>query len=515
MAGGKQSPRQKMINMMYLIFIAMLALNMSKEVLSAFGLLNDKIAKANVAADQRNQAFLGGLGEKAEEQPAKYKPILDKANQVNVLAQDLDSYIANLKTDMMKNIEDPQDYEKQDRPDHLDQKWFNGDKLSKEGQEFVDKVNNFREGVVSIIGDSYPQIAADVESKFSTAPEKNRKGVEIRWLNYNFEGFPMVASRTKLTQMQADIKVTQNEVLQAMLAGEQVKQLSMSNYQAIVVPEKTAFFNGENFKGRVVLGRFDNTLQFDKVVLNGKEIKETAGGQVVLDFPAGNVGEQELKGELQFKEGDSLVTIPISSSYAVIPKPNAAVISADKMNVVYRGVENPMTISIPGVGSVTANAPGLKPAGGAGKYMMNATSIQGREVKISVSGKLPGGETVSDSKTFRIKDIPRPTGTVRGEDGGGGPVRMQRQGLEISTVGAALMDFDFDLSLNVTGFSFKVAGQPTIKVNGNKMSPEAVSALKRAGRGETVQIFDINAKLSGNSAYQLKKISPVFVELTN
>lgn len=515
MAGGKLSPRQKMINMMYLIFIAMLALNMSKEVLSAFGLLNDKIAKANVASDQRNQAFLGGLAEKAQEQPAKYKPILDKANEVNTMAQELDGYIAAIKTDMMKNIEDPQDYERQDRPDFLDQKWFSGDKLSKDGQEFVDKVNSFREGVVAIIGDSYPQIAADVNSKFATDAEKNRKGVEIRWLNYHFEGFPMVASRTKLTQMQADIKVTQNDVLQAMLAGEQVKQLSMSNYQAIVVPDKTAFFNGENFKGKVVLGRFDNTLNFEKVMINGKEITDIAGGQVVLDFPAGNVGEQELKGELQFKEGDSVVSIPITSSYAVIPKPNAAVISADKMNVVYRGVENPMTISIPGVGSVTANAQGLSPAGGAGKYMMNATSIQGREVKISVSGKLPGGETVSDSKTFRIKDIPRPTGTIRGEDGGGGPVRMQRQGLEISSVGAALMDFDFDLKLNVTGFSFKVAGQPTIKVSGDKLSADAKGALRRAGRGETVQIFDINASLSGNSSYKLKKISPVFVELTN
>lgn len=515
MASGKLSPRQKMINMMYLIFIAMLALNMSKEVLSAFGLLNDKIATANIAADERNQAFLGGLAAKADEQPAKYKPILDKANQINAMAQELDSYIAQLKTDMMAKIEDPKDYEVQDRADFLDQKMFNGDKLSKEGELFVEKINAFRTGVNELIGDSYPQIASDVNARFNTEPEKNRKGQEIRWLNYHFEGFPMVASRTKLTQIQADIKVTQNEVYQAMLAGEQVKQLSMKNYQAIVVPDKTAFFNGENFKGRVVLGRFDNTLNFDKVIVNGKEITETAGGQVVLDFPAGNVGEQELKGELQFKEGDSVVSIEIKSSYAVIPKPNAAVIAADKMNLVYRGVDNPMTISIPGVGSVTANAEGLSPAGGAGKYVMNPTTIKGREVKINVSGKLPGGETISDSKIFRIKDIPRPTGTIRGEDGDGGPVRMQRQGLEISSVGAALMEFEFDLSLRVTGFSFKVSGQPTIKVSGDKLSNDAKGALRRARQGETVQIFDINASISGNSGYKLKKISPVFVELTN
>src|SRR5690606_11274920 len=124
-------------------------------------------------------------------------------------------------------------------------------------------------------------------------------------------------------------------------------------------------------------------------------------------------------------------------------------------------------------------------------------------------------QRVSSNSVFRIKDIPRPTGTIRGEDGDGGPVRMQRQGLEISSVGAALRDFDFDLKLNVTGFSFKVAGQPTIKVSGDKLNNDAKSALRRAGRGETVQIFDINANLSGNSSYMLKKVSPVFIELTN
>ena len=92
---------------------------------------------------------------------------------------------------------------------------------------------------------------------------------------------------------------------------------------------------------------------------------------------------------------------------------------------------------------------------------------------------------------------------------------MQRQGLEISSVGAMLFDFDFDLKLNVTGFSFKVAGQPTVKVSGDKLNAQAKGALKRAKRGETVQIFDINAKIAGNSSYKLPRITPVFVELTN
>src|SRR5690606_17767409 len=124
-----------------------------------------------------------------------------------------------------------------------------------------------------------------------------------------------------------------------MLAGEQVKQLSMKNYSAIVIPDKTAFFSGENFKGKVVLGRFDNTLNFEKIVINGRQLDNIEQGQVVLDFPAGAVGERDITGTMQFKEGNDIVEIPITSKYAVVPKPNSATISADKMNVVYRGVD--------------------------------------------------------------------------------------------------------------------------------------------------------------------------------
>jgi len=92
---------------------------------------------------------------------------------------------------------------------------------------------------------------------------------------------------------------------------------------------------------------------------------------------------------------------------------------------------------------------------------------------------------------------------------------MARGGLEISTVSAVLQDFDFDLNIRVTGFSFKVSGQPTVKVRGTKLDAAAKGALRRAKRGDAVQIFDINATLAGNSSYKLKKISPVIIELTN
>ncbi|MCM4156276.1 gliding motility protein GldM [Gramella sp. AN32] len=512
MASGKQSPRQKMINLMYLVFIAMMALNMSKEVLTAFGLMNEKLISSNTTTTARNSAFMTGLEAKVEEQPKKYAPLKAKADSIDQLSNSFNQYLEGLKTELKANLDDPRDYEAMDKADELDEMFFQSGRISPEGEEFLNQISTYREGVAGILEDEFPDIANKVRDEFSTTEVTDGENVTKPWLDYHFQGFPLIASLTKMTQIQADVKDTESEILSAMLSGQLTSDVSLKNYKAIVIPDKTAFFTGENFKGRVVLGRFDNTLQFEKVVINGKEVDNLQAGQVVLDFPTGNVGENEITGELQYMENDSIKIIPIKDSYAVIPKPNSAVISADKMNVVYRGVQNPMTISIPGVGSVTANAPGLRPAGGAGKYMMDVTTLQAREVNISVSGKLPGGESVSDSKTFRIKDIPRPVGTIRGEDGS---VSMQRNSLEISTIGAALPDFDFELGLVVTGFKFKVPGQPTIQVNGQRLDDRAKAALRRAGRGEAVQIYDINAQLAGNSGYKLKKVAPVFVELTN
>ncbi len=512
MAGGKLTARQKMINLMYLIFIAMLALNMSKEVLSAFGLMNEKLVKANKVSEEQNAAFMDGLESKVEEQPEKYKPLRDKAKEVITMSKELETYIDGIKSQMLASVDDPTDYETMDKGDFLDNYFFSPKGNSAAGNEFVSQISKYKDGVKVALGDGYPEIINSIEEDFSTKPVTNRDGVKVDWLDYHYKGFPLVASVTKLEQIKADIQKTESKVLSTMLKGQLESEVSLTNFEAIVVADKTAFFSGERFKGKIVLGKKDKTLRAHKVVVNGKELSSDLmqDGQTILDFPAGNPGERKIKGEFQFKEGDSIVTIPIESSYSVIPAPNAAVISADKMNVVYRGVQNPMTISVPGASNVVASAPGLKKSSGS-KYVMDVTSLKQREVKINVKASV-NGKSFPSSRTFRIKDIPRPVGTVRGEDGS---VKMTKNALAISTVGAILPDFDFNLKLRVTGFKIKVPGQPTVRVSGSKLNSQARAALKRAKRGESVQIFDINAKLASGSSYRVKKVSPVIIELTN
>ena len=462
------------------------------------------------------------LANKVTEQPEKYKPEMAKAKSLKALSADLDSYIESVKGELLKGMSDDEktDYQTMDKNAILDEYFFNSGAVGPNGQAYIDKVNEYREGVVKLLtlkpgekGTDFSENIKSVIADFNTNDVTTREGIKKNWLSYNYEGFPQVASLTKMTQIQSDIKKNQSEILSTILGGKLKSEVSLSNFEAIVVADKTAYFAGETFTGKIVLGKKDKTLKAHKVIVNGKELDEESmqEGQTLLKFGAGNVGQQKIEGEFQFKEGDSIIKIPIESEYAVIPQPNSAVISADKMNVVYRGVKNPMTISIPGVPSINANAPGLSKAGGTGKYVMDVTSLKQREVKINVSGKL-NGKTIANTKTFRIKDIPRPVGTVRGEDGA---VKMGKSALAISTIGAILPDFDFNLKLNVTGFKIKVPGQPTVRVSGSKLNSQAKSALKRAKRGESVQIFDINAKLATGGSYRVKKVSPVIVELTN
>ncbi len=511
-----------MINLMYLIFIAMLALNMSKEVLAAFGLMNEKLETSNTKATENNQAFLASLETKASEDAAKYAELYQDAQQIKQLSQEYYTYLEELKSSMVEDIEDPTDYTVMDKSDYLDQKFFQGDNLAPQGKEFMERIEAYRTQVLGILGDGFPEVQDAVKTRFKTGDEngkvERRDGVKVDWINYHYEGFPLIASLTKITSLQSDIKATEEAALKAMLQGELTSQVSLTNFSTLLESEKSAFYSGEKFNGSIVLGKTDKTAKpvRAELTLDGRKLSEGSDyklkeGGVEMLISAGSPGDHEIAGTLVYMQDGEETEVPVKNSFSTISKPNAAVISADKMNVVYRGVANPMTISIPGIpdNKVSASAPGLSKRSGS-NYVMNPGT--GRTVTISASGTLPDGQRISTNSEFRIKDIPRPSGTIRGESGS---VKMPRNNLEIATIGAMLEDFDFDLNMAISGFKLKVPGQPTVEVNGNKLDARAKAALRRAGRGDAIQIFDIEAYITNNRSYKLKKVSPVVVEITN
>ncbi|MGB1270334.1 MAG: gliding motility protein GldM, partial [Flavobacteriaceae bacterium] len=275
---------------------------MSKEVLSAFGIMNNKFVENNEASAKKNNQFLAKIAQKAQDEPEQYSVINSKAKNISQTSNEFYAFLDEIKTKIeAPYVEDKENgilpYESMDKGFHIDEAWFAGDKLSKEGDEVVAAFDKYRNDMSGLLGDGNKALKDILMAKFSTDKVEDNAGVKKLWLDYNFKGFPAIASLAKVSSMQSDVKALESEILSRLLSGQQESALSFSNYRAIVVPEKTAFFNGENFKGRIVLGRVDASTKPNSVTLNGNEVdkKNFKDGGVVLDFPAGAVGERDLK----------------------------------------------------------------------------------------------------------------------------------------------------------------------------------------------------------------------------
>ena len=512
MAGGKLTPRQKMINLMYLVFIAMLAMNMSKEVLSAFGLMNEKFEGANKNSVRTNADLLKGLDVKAVEKKGEYAIAAASAHKVESISKNFFEYINDLKKTVLTGVEiDPETgklpYEAMDKGDNIDNSWFNGEGYSAKGTEVINTITKYKSDMKVALGTDkkYASIINEINSKFDLSDVSNKEGIKIKYLEYHFDKFPAVASLAKLTAWQNDVKKSETDVYNSLLGKVAVDETSMNNYTAIVVLEKNAYFSGEKVNGKVVLGRYDENTKPTSFVGPGK----IENGQAVIAMTAGGVGEQTIKGQFSFLENGKNIPLAFEGKYVVVPRPNSATISADKMNVVYRGVINPITVSFAGVSdnNVSASAPGMSKGSGVGKY--NLSPGQGTELKINVNAKLPDGKTVSDAKTFRIKNIPGPVGTIGGDMGN---MKGAKSRLQVSQIGAKLPDFDFEVGLQVVGFTLKVPGQAAVVVSGDRVNAQCASALARCTRGDQVTIFDIKTKVVGSSIV-LPRTSPLIYEI--
>lgn len=519
MAGAANSPRQRMINLMYLVFIAMMALNMGKEVLSAFGLMNEKLQTANERYQLTNEAAFAELERKEQEKPEDYKEALEKARQVRELSNQYYAYLNTLKEEVMSQASNKTDYQVMDKSDFLDEKFFKTDGLKPEGQKFLDEINKYRTQLVSLLGAKDEALKKIIEERFSTGENnkvKNREGNTVGWVQYNYEGFPYIASVTKFSQLQSDIRQTEQDFYKAMLGEKMKDELSMKHYTTLLEQSRGAYYANQQFDGAIVLGRKDNSTKPKRVelTLDGRKLSESevevVEGKIRLKVNTGNVGEHKIAGTLYYEQDGQETPVEVAQSFTTIPRPNEAVISADKMNVVYRGVVNPMTISMPGVpdSQVTASAPGLSRKSGP-NYIMKP-NVGSAEVTINVTGTFEG-QKFSSSKKFRVKDIPKPEGAILRTTGA---VKLAKANILAGELSVAFNDFDFDLSTRVNSFRILVPGQPSVVVQGNRVSASgaAAAAVNRAKRGDIIQISEIRYSVSGYSGTP-KPATPISIEV--
>ncbi len=507
MAGGKLTPRQKMINLMYLVFIAMMALNMSKEVLSAFGLMNEKFEKTNESAKLVNENLLTGLQGRAEDDPTRYKDPYAKAQEISKLSNEFFTYLGTLKASIVEKVKLTEDnklpYEQMDKGEVIDLAWFNGDNYSDKGNEIIKKFNDYRENVKKVLGPdvSYKFLKDNLDEKFNTNDVKDSQGITKQYLDYNYKGFPAIASLAKLSALQNDVREIEQEAYNLFLGNSLKQAASMTNYKAMVFTDKSVYFAGEPIKGSVVLARYDRSTVPTEVVVNGAKINLSnanafENGQVKINMTAGGLGEHKFTGHFTFMEDGKAIPVAIeSSNYVVVSRPNSATIAADKMNVVYMGLDNPISASFSGVPSdkvsVTASSGSLSKVGD-GKYILKPAA--GREVVITATGTLPDGKAVSDKKVFRIKPVPKPFGTIRGEYAAKGPA----SNLKIVTIGAKFDDFEFEANLQVTEFTIIFPnGLGSDVIQGTRLTDAAQRKADRLKPGDIVRITGIKTKLTG------------------
>ena len=549
MAAGKLDSRQKMINMMYLVFIAMLALNISKEVLATLGLINDDIAASTrdmmLDSDEKYTLFSNNSTNEYYRLVAEFTP------QIQRVADDYYAYVDGFKKYLMATSENGYkiarenkktgvvdsiiDYQTMDKSQYLDEMLFVGDEYSEQGQEYVNRFSNYIPKLQEVLDEfiaadlakdpptdesPYGQyidfdfsLLKDLEKRFAYEEMVlNREGKYLPYLNYHFEGFPLIASLSKLTKLQSDIRFVENKILENMLTtiNEHEGGISANTYQTLLESSKSSFYTGELIDASVVMGKKDANFVPSRVdlLLNGSPIVEgrdfdIAGGGIKLKKRFSRPGSYKLTGKLFFERNKIEQSVDVAQVISVIDKPNDAVISADQMKVVYRGLPNDLSISIPGIPNnklmVRATNGNVRRKGSKFEAIPDGDKV-GERMRIFVSGEINGATINAPGQDFRIKPLPPALGSIDlGErlgkfDSGD----IQREYVPAGTIAAKFPDdFDYNLNVTVTRFNIKVGSRAAIPISSNRIKDSRVirSYLENASRGDIIFVYNIEAQV--------------------
>ena len=519
MALSANSPRQKMINMMYLVLMALLALNVSIDVLGAFWSFERTMSSTTSQIENKNLSLYADISSKARNNPVKYGSILENATALCDAADSFFNTLQGYKVEMLRMARViPRDSDI--IPSHIDniddlsstaiagEFFFPGGDLNEgKGTEFTHLMDSFRRLTSSMTSDTHLLSMIDVD--FSTSAVR-RGDVTIEWIKERFSAYPLAAALAFISQYQSRIRSTQGELLTQMLSSSTQDALLVPNtLTAMVIPQSTTIMAGSPFKAQVILAAYDNT-QSPEVFLSDGQKMPVEDGKGIISIPTSSIGEKNWSGYIRIRTDDGQTKdFPFEGKYDVTAP--MAVISPTRMNVLYRGIDNPVSISIPGVsaGAVSLSGPGVRSLGD-GKYIIDPSSVQGRTARYTPSARMADGKIQAfPAQEFRIKNVPAPVGQIRGQNN----LRINKNTLVQNRIEVSYPDFEFDIPLTVTGFTVKIPGRPSYQVVGDRFSPQAASAITNAPSGSEVVIRDIKYSFDKPSKIPQKEPSPIVITL--
>lgn len=518
MAGGNLSPRQKMINMMYLVLTALLALNISKDILDSLSQLNASMVKSTQTIQKKNELIYANFERAASENPAtagKWNNLAQKVKtESNTLCSDLDE----LKHEL---IEVSGGYEEgfgkgTDKAAALDQKSKPANYLlnEKNASKLKTKIEAFRKSMVQFAGQN-KNLVSSIESTFETKDEVLETGAKVDWEHKTFDHFPLAAILPFLTDYQAKIRNVETDVISYLEKNIGATDMKFNKVDAVVVANSNYVTQGGEYRAEVFLAAYDST-QVPTITIGENQLdpESIVDGRGIVTFKATTAGPQTWGGVISVKKlGESTPREYIIPEQTFTVAPPSVVISPTKMNVFYRGVDNPVEIAVPGADPNKIRVSGGGVSGSPGKYIARVDGFTGQKevtVNVGVEETQEDGSTKVvpyGNKKFRIKGLPQAVGTVYQRTDAMLSVNAVR-GLEVK---AEFQDFPFELPLTVTKFEITIPGFPPETVRGTRLSSGIKTKIAKLRPGSTLTIRKIEAR--GPGGIKVRKVSNITIDI--
>ncbi len=532
MGGGKETPRQKMIGMMYLVLTALLAMNVSKQILHGYVAVNESIEVSKENLHENNERVFKSFEEMAVNTAAA-KPYLEKAKEAQKEIMIVYNYLEVLRNKIVAFVEKPENpksadtmklsnLEKNGQIDNYDlpTNMLIGSEASTPIQteftayELKGKLNGLYKNLVGILDamqkntnsklpkEDYESLKKKLGSIKPDETPFDEDGVKFGWEAKNFYHLPEAAVVTTMNKMQADLKNIEADILQVFSGASGKLAIKFDHLEAKVIAPSSYIQAGQPYTADIFLAASSSKLGAgDLEVLLGADSASTAGGTPIpieggmgkYSAPTGGQGEQTYKGVIKFKKPDgSFDRYPFSGTY-VVAAPSLAV-SAEQMKVFYVGVVNPVLVSAAGIAptdlQVSANGGGAKYVSkGGGKFDFTFTTPGECTITGSSKSKPQG------SSKFKVKPLPKPELKLAGAFS---PQTLTKgQASQIAGLGAGANGFEFQANFVVIGWEVTAKNKGKLvqkEGSGNNLDSEAQGFCRGADVGSKVYI---DAKVKG------------------
>ena len=489
MAGLKETPRQKMMGILYLVLLGLAATTVTDHVLDAFHNLTESLETSTKNVQTTvNNTFASFAATKMKNEPERSAPFWEKANKVKALSADLNNYILQIKADLYKaggGALSNGDVSSRDNIDISPQLMINQGRA----KELKKRILNTRNQILGILS---PKDTVGLKLALNADDQpRSKKDVKTPWEEDNFgDGIPLTAAVTALTKIQADLKNTESDVVKKILGEADKAVVNLDRFEAVAVSPSSYVLVGMQYTADVFLTASDS--KSDPEVTVGGQKLNVNDGKGLYTVSASREGAFKWIGTVRVKQADGTIKeYQTKEQEYTVAKPSG-VVSADKMNVFYVGLDNPVSLSSPGftLDKVKPSISGGSITGSNGKYIVRVSKPG--KVTVTITGDLGGGKTVTlGSSEFRCKNIPPPRIKFGAKAPGASDVVFLKAQKYLF---AALDDFEFETTFRINHFRMIIikprSGDPVIKeTDGNALNSEMLAALATITPGSRI-IFD-------------------------